>query len=134
MKKLALSLLAFLAIAGAQAQPVGPATLSCNQVFQVSQAATALTRIATGGTQSISLCGIAFNSGAAASTAQLRRGTGTNCATGTADVTPAISLGINGVYVDHRSFAYQSLAVGQDLCLVTTGVGPAQVTVYYTIQ
>lgn len=134
MKKFALLLLALLLAGGAQAQPVGAPQLSCNRVFQVSQAAVALTRIVTAGTTSISLCGWAYNSGGATSTAQLKLGTGTNCGTGTADVTPAVSLGINGSYVDHVTFAFQSLPVGTDLCLVTTGTGPAQVTVYYTTQ
>lgn len=135
MKKLGLALLlAIWALAPAQAQVVGPAPIVCNSTFQVSQAATALTEIVAGvAGKQISVCGWALNTGAAAATAQLRYGTGTDCATGTVSLTPEISLGVNGVYVDRSAYAFQSLAQLTDLCLVTTGTGPMQVTVYYGI-
>lgn len=135
MKKLGLALgLLFTAwaLAPAQAQTVGQAPIACNASFEVSQAAVALTKIITHASgKQISICGWAYNTGAAAGTAQLEAGTGTNCGTGTAAVTPAISLAANGVYVDHVPFAATSLTQAQDLCLVTTGTGPSQVTVYY---
>lgn len=132
MVKLALSLIfAFLLSAGAQAQ-TGASPIACNQVFQVSQAAVALTKIVSGtATQQITLCGWAINGGAATGTAQLKSGTGTNCGTSTATLTPPISMPINGTYVDHNVFAFQSLNQAVDLCLVTTGTGPTQITVYY---
>jgi hypothetical protein len=123
-----------LATAALAQVPSGPQPISCNQTFQVSQAAVALTKIVSNVSgKQISICGWALNAGAAAATAQLETGTGTNCGTGTTALTPAISLGINGVYVDHSTFAFQSLARLNDLCLVTTGTGPMQVTVYFGI-
>lgn len=119
--------------APAAAQTVGPAPIVCNRVFQVSQAATALARIVASGGKQISICGWVFNSGAAASTAQLEVGTGTNCGTGTTALTPAISLPINGTYADHVPNASVSLGTGVDLCLVTTGTGPTQVMLYYGV-
>lgn len=119
----------------ALAQSVGPAPLYCNLSFAVSQAATGLTKIVSSvSAKQISICGWAFNSGAATSTAQLEFGSGTNCGTNTTALTPVIPLGINGVYIDHTNVASRSLNQGLDLCLVTTGTGPAQVTVYYGIN
>lgn len=133
MRKLLLSaLLVLLSVAGAWAQSVGPAPILCNKVYQVAQGATALTKIVTGtSTTSISLCGWAVNAGAAAGTAQLEYGTGTNCGTGTTALTPAVSLGVNGSYVDHTVYVAQSLPQNTDLCLVTTGTGPVQIMIYY---
>jgi hypothetical protein len=115
-------------------QAVGPPAIGCNQTFQVSQAAVALTKVITSGGRVISWCGWALNAGAAAGTAQLQFGTGTNCGTGTTVLTPAISLGINGAFIDHISIAHVSLPLNNDLCLVTTGTGPTQVMLYFSIN
>jgi hypothetical protein len=126
---------ALLALAcSARAQNIGPGPLYCNASFQVSQGAVALTRIVAAVGKVISLCGWSVNAGAAAGTAQLEYGTGTNCGTGTIAVTPAYALGINGVLVDHPGAANFSLPQGADLCLVTTGTGPVQLVVYYILQ
>jgi hypothetical protein len=113
---------------------MGLAPFACNQTFQVSQAATALTKIVTSTNRVITICGWAFNAGAAAATAQLEYGTGTNCGTGTTVITPAFSLGINGVLVDHPGLPNIFLPNNNDLCLVTTGTGPMQVLIHYTVQ
>lgn len=124
-----------LGIAPARAQSVGPAPLYCNSSFQISQAAVALTRIVTNvPNKQISICGWALNTGAAAATAQLESGSGTNCGIGTTALTPAISLGVNGSYIDHTPGASRSLNQSTDLCIVTTGTGPIQVTVYYGVN
>jgi hypothetical protein len=136
MKRFVLALVLALGLASpAFPQGVGPQTLLCNKAFQVSQGATALTKVVSNvPSQQISLCGWALNAGAAAATAQLEYGTGTNCATGTTAITPAISLGVNGTYVDHSTYVNQSVPQLADLCLVTTGTGPMQVTIYYSIN
>lgn len=134
-KLIAASIFYFGLILAASAQTVGPPPILCNQSFEVSQAATALTKIVSNVSgKQISFCGWAFNSGAATSAAQLEYGSGTNCGTSTTALTPSIALGINGAYVDHSTYASLSLAQGTDLCLVTTGTGPAAVTVYYSIN
>lgn len=136
MKKLALGLFALLlAFSPARAQnTIGPLGIGCNKSFQVSQAAVALTRVVTAAGQTISWCGWVLNAGAAAATAQLQYGTGTNCGTGTTSITPVFSLGINGVLPDHVPVAHFSLPMGADMCLVTTGTGPMQVQLYYSIN
>ena len=142
MKKLALSLLALSCLSvAAQAQPIGPPSISCNKIFQVSQGAVALTKVISGvAGQSISICGWTLNAGAATATASLSYGTGTNCGTGTTTIYPVLSLGINGVLVDNNNFAHVSppaanaSAVPNDVCLVTTGTGPMAVVLYYSQQ
>ena len=137
MKKLALLAL-LLSCGAAQAQVVGGQQIVCNKTFQVSQAATALTKIISGvsGT-TINLCGWAANAGAATATFALSYGTGTNCGTGTTSITPVYSLAINGVLVDRSGIAniavpqQNASGVLQDLCLVTTGTGPLAITIYY---
>lgn len=136
MKRLSVALFLFLAsVSAALAQANGPSQIGCNQVFQVSQAATALTKIVTNiSGKQISICGWALNAGAATATAQLEYGTGTNCGTGTTAISPVMSLGINGVLVDHIDYSPLSLPRLNDLCLVTTGTGPMQVMIYYSIN
>jgi len=132
MKKLLALLLLLVLTEPAEAQMVGAPSIACNQRFQVSQGAVALTRIVTGtATTSISICGYSSNAGAAAATWQLSFGTGTNCGTGTTAITPVFSLGINGVLVDHNIYAFFTLPQNTDLCLVTTGTGPLQIMVFY---
>lgn len=134
MKKLLFILLGLALAAPAFAQNLSPGVLVCNRTFQVSQGAVALTRIIQASGQVISLCGWTINTGAAASTTQFQFGTGTNCGTGTTVLTPAFSLPANFNLVDHPGNANISLPSNNDLCLVTTGAGPTQVLVYYTIQ
>lgn len=139
MRKLLLALLLALASAvPAAAQGGGAQPTVCNKFFAVSQAATALTKIITGvAGQNISVCGVVLNSGAAASTAGLSYGTGTNCGTGTTVWLPVVSLPINGLLVDSTSFASMPVppvnasGVAIDLCLVTTGTGPTVVIIHY---
>lgn len=135
MRKLIAALFITLGLTcAASAQTVGPAPILCNQSFQVSQGAVALTKIIANVTnKQISICGWSLNAGAAAGAAQLEIGTGTNCGTSTTALTPSIALGINGVYVDHADYAWTSLPRGTDLCLVTTGTGPTAVMVYYGV-
>lgn len=137
MKKLLLALLLALASAvPAASQPVGGIT--CNKFFAVSQGATVLTKIISGvAGQNISVCGFVYNSGAATSTVGLSYGTGTNCGTGTTVWLPVVSLPINGLVVDRTDIASMAVptvngsGVPIDLCLVTTGTGPAVVIVHY---
>jgi hypothetical protein len=135
MRKLFAAIFIYLGLTiAALAQTVGPVPIYCNKSFQVSQGAVALTKIVSNiSSKQISICGWALNAGAAAATAQLEQGSGTNCGTNTVAITPSISLGINGTYIDHIGPAAISLSQGTDLCLVTTGTGPMAVTVYYGV-
>ena len=139
MKKLLLALLLALASAvPAASQPGSAQPVICNKFFAVSQGATALTKIISGVLgQNISICGIVYNSGAATSTIGLSYGTGTNCGTGGTTFLPVISMPINGLLADRGDFASMAVpavnasGVAIDLCLVTTGTGPAVVIIHY---
>jgi hypothetical protein len=137
MRRLLLALLLALVAVPAAAQPIGLGQ-TCNKTFAISQAATVLTKIISGvAGQNISVCGIVLNSGAAASTAGLSYGTGTNCGTGTTTFYPTVSLPINGLLVDRGDFPQMGFpsvngsGVANDLCLVTTGTGPTVVVIHY---
>jgi hypothetical protein len=134
MKKLFLALLLMLLWPGDASgqQVVGPPTLLCNKSFIVSAGATSITQAVAGvAGQAIHICGYVLNSGAAASTFQLSVGSGTNCGTGTVQVTPAFSLGVNGVLVSQHGFAWFSSAAGSALCYAITGTGPLNALVSY---
>lgn len=141
MKKLIIAGALLALASSAFAQSIGPPLIGCSKYFQVSQGAVALTKVISGVVgQSINLCGWAINAGAAAGTASISYGTGTNCGTGTTTILPVISLGINGVYVDTTPasrFSPPSVnasGVANDVCLVTTGTGPTAVIIWYSQQ
>jgi hypothetical protein len=135
MKKLiliALSGLFGLFGTGAWAQTAGPPNLYCNKSVVVSASATAITQIVAPVTgQSIHVCGYDLNAGAAAETYQLTVGTGVNCNANTVNVTPAFSLGINGVLVSRPGFVWFSSIQGAQLCHTIGGTGPINAVVSY---
>src|SRR6516165_3671987 len=110
----------------AHAQVSGPpSALYCNQSFVVSAGATAMTQVvAPVAGRAIHICGFDVNAGAAAGTFQLSTGTGTNCGTNTVNITPAFSLGINGVLSSRNTTVWFSSPQGNALCYVITGTGP----------
>jgi hypothetical protein len=134
MKCLILSALALLLL-GCQpssAQQAGAQQIYCGRVLTVSAGATSITAAVTAGAgQIIAVCGYSLNAGAAAATFQLTVGTGTNCNANTLNITPAYSLGINGVLVDRSPVAYFSAPAGYQLCYTITGTGPLNANVYY---
>ena len=130
---LALGVLYLGAPFAARAQSTISGAAFCNRYYQTNQAAVALTKVISGvAGQSIQLCGWSLSGGAAASSASLSYGTGTNCATNTAVLQPLVNVAINGSYVDHIPFVGQVVPVANDLCLVTTGTGPLSVVIYYS--
>ena len=135
MKKLFAALLVVMVVWPGDAfgqQVVGPPALYCNKSFVVSALATAITQVVAGlAGQSIHICGYVLNAGAAAATFQLTVGTGANCGTGTVNITPAFSLGVNGVLVDRGPYVWFSSAQGSALCYAVTGTGPMNALVSY---
>ena len=132
MKTLVIAgLLALTTVDGVWAQQVGPPNLYCNKSFTVSLGATAITQVVAGvAGQSIHICGYDLNAGAAAGTYQLTVGTGSNCNANTVNVTPAFSLGVNGVLVS-RSGVWFSSIQGAQRCHTITGTGPINAVVSY---
>lgn len=133
MKRLLLAL-ALLWAGIAQAQPVGqPSTvISCNATAQYSASAAALLRVVTGVANKITyICGYTIHGGGATNVG-LSTGTGTNCATGTAALTPQYVLA-SGTDITDSSPYFRGLQVPAltDLCVNSSAAAAAQVIIYY---
>lgn len=120
----------------AVAQQVGP--LYCSQNAQYDASTTGSTRFFTANATSprqVYICGYQINVGATATNVQLKSGTGTNCGTGTANITPNFVLPIAG-RMDDASPAWRGLLVpaGQDICIVASGANAVQAIIFYTYQ
>lgn len=127
MKKLLLVLLALLWAGPALSQPA-----QCGRTAPGSSAAatTLLVSGAAGGV--IHLCGWDVTATAAA-TFQLITGTGATCGTNTINITAAHAMtGNNTINTSAATPGRYSLPAGNSLCMVVTGTGPVQWTVYYT--
>lgn len=134
MKKFLPALLLAL-LAGCQpssAQQAGGQQVLCSKSFTISAGATSIAQVVAGvANQSVHICGIWMNAGAAAATYQLTVGTGTNCNANTVNVTPAFSLGINGTLEVSPGVAFYSSPVGYAICHTITGTGPMNALVSY---
>jgi hypothetical protein len=123
--------LGVLASGPAQPQIGGVGGAGCGQTFQGTVGALAQI-VAAGATgQRVLVCGYEVTAGAATGTFQLEYGTGTNCGTGTTALTPAYTLGINGVLVSRSPVAQMQTPANNALCWVSTGTGPVVATVYF---
>lgn len=69
----------------------------------------------------------------AAGTFQLIQGTGATCGTGTTTITAAHSMTGTNTIVSWGNPGKVSLTPGNGLCVVITGTGPVQWTVYYAV-
>lgn len=120
----------------AEAQQVGQ--LACSQNAQYDASTNGSTRIFTAGVSSarqIYICDFIINVGAVATNVQFQSGTGTNCGTGTANVTPLFVLPVAGQLIDTAGI-WRGLTVpaGKDLCVFTSAGNPVQVIVYFNYQ
>lgn len=139
MKKIiaAIALLAGLcAVQPGQAQQQG--SLYCSQNVQYDASTNGGTRIFTANAASsarVFICGYTIQVGATATNVQLRNGTGTNCGTGTANLTPLFVLPIAGQLSD-QSPNWRGLTspAGNDICIFTSAGNPVQAIIYYTYQ
>lgn len=120
--------------AAAFAQPVNqpPSTISCNATAQYAASTSGLTKIVTGvAGKIVYICGYTIHGGAAVNVG-LSTGTGTNCATGTAALTPQYVLA-SGTDVTDSSPWFRGLQVpaATDLCINSSGAAAATAIVYY---
>lgn len=130
---LALTLFALL-IQPAPAQQIDP--IYCAAAATYDASTNGSTRIITSPADNARrtyICDISINIGATATNVQLKSGTGTNCGTNTANVTPNFVLPIAGQYQD-MSGVWRGLVVpvNQDTCIVTSAGNPVQAIIYYT--
>jgi hypothetical protein len=120
--------------AAALAQPVNqpPSTISCNATAQYAASTSGLTKIITGvAGKVVYICGYTIHGGAAVNVG-LSSGTGTNCATGTAALTPQYVLA-SGTDITDSSSLFRGLQVpaATDLCINSSGAAAATAIVYY---
>lgn len=125
---LGLALLAGLASDASLAQPA-----QCGRTA-VGSSAAATTLVITGQAGGIiHLCGWDVTSTAAA-TWQMITGTGATCGTGTVQITAAHALGVTNVLTSAGATAGRySAPAGNSVCVIVTGTGPAQWTIFYAL-
>ena len=94
------------------------------------------TRIFTAGTtgRQLNICGYMINLGGTATNVQLKYGTGTNCGTGTTNLTPNWNLTAAGAQINMQGGNWEGLTVppGNDLCIVTSTAQAVQALIYVT--
>lgn len=104
--------------AGAKAQPtvIGPANaILCNKVVNFTGSAATAQIIAGVTGQIVAICGWSVTNTAASGTVQFSTGTGSNCGTGNATISPLMSVSTNSV-TDHATYASQNVVAGNAIC------------------
>lgn len=127
MRSFKLFLTLFLALTLLCAGPARPEVIgtpnqaACNQlVFQSASVATIATILSGVAGKIIYICGWDVTASAAGGTFQLSSGTGTNCATTNTNITPPYNVTSTAPATDHADFASLSLAVGNNLCIISS--------------
>lgn len=131
MKRIALAAIALLALLSPAFAQSGPVSCPSSAIYDAST--NGATKLVTGlSTRNIYICGYQLFAGGTASVS-LVTGTGTNCATSQAAVTPAYPL-IAQTGVADQSPVFRGLAVGRslDLCIKTSAGVAVQGVVYYS--
>ena len=113
--------LALLLPPGARAQPaiVGPPNaIICNGAAQTAIGVSGQTQTVAGvAGRSIYICGWHVTNSGASGTFQLSYGTGSNCGTGNALVTPAFTVTSTAPATDHIDYAVVQVPAGNALCI-----------------
>ena len=132
---LALALLLIFLPGKVAAQGVVPAR-TCGKSAFLNAASAATTQIAPTANDrqvgnEIFVCGFSAVAGAA-DAFTFAYGSGTNCGTGTTNISPSFSLAANGIMMDNSPF-FRGLSVpaGNNLCVTTTTAGPLAIIVYF---
>jgi hypothetical protein len=81
--------------------------------------------------QRVYICGVVLTATGNAAGFRLVSGTGTNCATDTANMTNVYQLPNGGVLVNRIPFTGETTAIGHALCAIVTGTGTVNATVYW---
>lgn len=122
MKKLARVLLCLALGLGAPAPvlaQVGPANqIPCDKTAVFTGTGAAAVVITHSGTINTSVCGWHVTSTSSTTTTfQITTGTGSNCGTGTVNITPALNVTITAPSADHIDFAAWSAGQSGDVCI-----------------
>jgi hypothetical protein len=136
MVKYLLLALALLLAAPSPASAQG--AIPCNQWTLVTATGVVLLTqiIPPSPNQRIGICGYAMIASVAAASMQLHYGTGTNCGTGTTDLSVQVFLLSGGVLVNRSDYITERVPVGNAICYDTdrTGgnTGNMEAVVYWT--
>lgn len=115
-----------------QAQVGPPNQIQCNAIGTMAVGPTSITQIVALSTgRTISICGWHVTNTGAAGAFTFSYGTGSNCATGTTVLIPAVNVTSSAPSADHIDYASLSLPQGQALC-ITPSVATISAVVFYT--
>jgi hypothetical protein len=131
MRRFALALLAWAALAAPALAQAPPAYCDSTYVISISGAVSVTQIVAPVAGKRIYICGYALHAGAATSAFQLTTGTGVNCNVGQQALTPVWSLPPDGSFVNRSPTVGESSAVGAALCYNIVGAGPLSAVIYY---
>ena len=95
-----------------------PNQIICNKVASFSGVAVSTQLVAAITGQSIFVCGWHVTNTAGSGTFQFTTGTGTACATGSANVTPALNVTSSAPSADHVDYATISSSMGNAFCVI----------------
>lgn len=108
--------------------------IGCNSMAKYDASTSGSTQlVALASSQIIRVCGYEIRTGGTATNVKFVYGTGSNCATGAADITPAFQLAANDGQIS-RSPVYQGMATiaSNALCINASAGNAVQAIVYYT--
>ena len=109
--------------------------MQCNASVNYSAATAGTTELVSAqANKRVYVCNYIMDSAGGTQTVSLVYGTGTACATGTANLTPGWSLGANQGLVDNVTDAVLQTAVGNALCINVVGSGQIAARVSYLQQ
>lgn len=123
----------------AQPQVTSQSTIACSRVAIYDTNASGSTKLVTGTGRPIYICGFTFIGGGTVNV-KLVYGSGTNCGTGTVNLTPAFNMIANSQVADQSSFFRGLVVPGapaatpNDLCINASSGVAIQAIVYYQIQ
>ena len=109
-----------------EAQVGPPNQPLCNATAVFTGTGAAATVVTAPANQRAYLCGWHITNTAATGTFQIQSGTGSNCGTNTANITPSMSVTNTAPSADHIEFAYANTAIAGQFCVnatVTTVTG-----------
>ena len=95
------------------------------------------TKIITGAAgKDVLICGVMVNVGSTATNVKLVEGTGTNCGSGTASMTPAYQIAANGNagFLTWVWTGLKTATAGDDVCINASAGNAVQADVWYAIQ
>lgn len=109
----------------------------CDQHAKYDASTSGSTKIVSGVSgRKVYICGLLIQVGATATNVQITEGTGTNCGSGSANITPAYQLPVNGGtgFLSPFWTGMQSAVAADDVCVNASAANAVQADLWYSIQ